>query len=289
MRFLIQILIFLIPSNLVGQFGVDVISQTYLNSENGGKYLAPINETYSSLIHSGIFSRYSEKGFHIKLGLHVTRINITESMNFYRGVTDNFEEEIFHDVPTIVGPTNTIEISNDQGTQYTFPGGLGINYITLIAPELYIGTLFGTDFFGRYALLPLKGNLGNVEIYGGGIRHDFGRYFFPEYIKWYLAYSYHLMDIGGYIKSVNQYAMTQFGVKLNRIGIYGLFGYELNDMQLKYNFDDNSIQDINLELKDRYPYRYGGGLSLSFKYFDVFGEYIMNNPVNYVIGMSVGI
>jgi hypothetical protein len=289
MKILTPIIFLIFSLKGFSQFQQSYIAQEFNNSGNGALYLAPINDIYSSLLHTGVFPRYSEKGFHIKIGIHATRMNITDNMKVYRGKSEGMNEDVFIDAPSILGDEMAVMIEDELGNNYIFPGGQNIENITLAAPELYIGTLLGTDFYGRYALAPLTGDLGRIKFYGGGIRHDFGRYFLPEYVKWYLSYNYHELKIGNTINSFNQYALTQLGVKLNRIGIYGLFGYELNEMNISHDFEDISFQDIDIDIMETYPYRFGGGLNLSFKYFEIYSEYNMNDPVNIILGVSVGI
>lgn len=287
MRLKFLFLVFFIPLLSNGQLISDVLSERYINPINGPGYLKPINDIYSASIHSGVFPRYSEKGFHFKLGFHGTRITISDKMRTFDGMTSGLDNNIGAAVPTIVGNREATSVTDDRGLNYTFPGGLDLVSLTVAVPELYIGTLLGTDFYARYAQVPLLGSLGDMTLMGGGIRHDFGRYFFPEYVKWYISYSYHQSETSKGFTSENHYAMSQFGFKLNRIGIYGLAGYELNNM--KYNYTNDGGEAITLELNETSPFRFGGGLNLSYKFFDLYGEYTLSDPVNIVFGFSIGI
>ncbi|GLR17526.1 DUF6588 family protein [Portibacter lacus] len=279
MRGVLLTILMIASFQLRAQFSVENISYDFATSEDATSYFQPIGQSYSAMLHSGIFPRYSEKGFHIKIGLHVSRLSLYSNLK-------SFEVESGTYAPTIVGSTEPLVINADTQDEKTYPAGNDINEIILGAPELYIGTLLGTDFYGRYGQLGLDGNLGDLVFYGGGIRHDFGRYFLPEYVKWYLSYNYHELSIGESVSSVNQYGLTQLGVKLNRIGFYGLFGYELNDMNLTHDFDN---QSATIDLDDAKPFRYGGGFNLSFKYIELYGEYNINDPVALLVGFSVGI
>jgi len=277
-QILLSILIITIPFIAKAQISIPELSHDFATSEEGKKYLEPIGQVYSSLLHSGVFPRYSEKGFHIKIGLHITRFNLFSDIKTFQTSGQT--------APTILGTPEPLVINNGSSEITIIPAGNDIPEITLGAPELYIGTLLGTDFYGRYGQLPADGNLGRLEFYGGGIRHDFGRYFLPEYVKWYLSYNYHQLTLGETVNSINQYGLTQLGVKLNRIGFYGLFGYEINDMTLDYTFED---MPTSIDLDDSVPFRYGGGFNLSFKYIELYGEYNMNDPVALLLGFSVGI
>lgn len=277
----VVILFLVAPFLAKAQIAIPEISHEFATSIYGEQYFQPIGQVYSSLLHSGLFPRYSEKGFHIKAGLHITRFNLFSSIKTFdiNGLV----------APTIVGSPESLEVTADGSETIVVPGGNDLPEITLGAPELYIGTLFGTDFYGRYGILPEltgNGNLGRLEFYGGGIRHDFGRYFLPEYVKWYLSYNYHQLTLGETVSSINQYGLTQLGVKLNRIGFYGLLGYEVNDMILNYTFEN---EPTTIDLDDDVPFRYGGGFNLSFKYIEFYGEYNMNDPVALLVGFSVGI
>lgn len=283
----LALFLFLLPSCLLGQFNTEQIASPFSNTENGSKYLAPLNEVYSSFMNAGVFPRLSEEGFHIKLGLHVSRISYNSNLTSYSGNTEGLPANTTTEAPTILGANIPLTIES-SGDSYTFPAGAGVENITLAIPELYIGTLVGTDIYGRYITFPTEGDLGSIELYGGGIRHDFGRYFLPEYMKWHLAYNYHMFSLGDNIKSTNQYALTQLGFQLNRIGFYGLFGYELSEMSIQYDLAEPE-QDVNLVLSDTMPFRYGGGINLSFKFFEIYSEYNMNDPVNLVFGVSLGI
>lgn len=270
-----------------GQLDTELIATPFSNTENGIEYLSPLNDVFGSFLHSGVFPRLSEEGFHIKVGLHISRINLSDDFLTFAGETTGLNENQVVKASTILGDTEQIEVI-EGSESFVFPGGAGIENFTFAAPELFIGTLVGTDLYGRYIYFPIEGSIGNVEFYGGGIRHDFGRYFLPEYMKWHLAYNYHMLNYGDNIKSVNQYALTQLGFQLNRIGLYGLFGFEMNKMNVAYDLSEPE-QDVNVDVTDNMPYRYGGGINLSFKFFEVYGEYNMNDPVNIVFGVSLGI
>ncbi len=270
--------------SIQAQFSIgENVSEEFAISEKGGEYFQPVGKVFSSLLHSGLFPRYSEEGFHIKIGLHVTR------MNLFSG-NQSYQIDPLNVAPNIAGSPASVTYMEDGAGEVVLPGGNEVSEVILGAPELYIGTLLGTDFYGRYGQLGLEGNLGNLQFYGGGIRHDFGRYFLPEYVKWYLSYNYHQMKIGSAVNSVNQYGLTQLGVKLNRIGFYGLFGMEINDAKLSYAFDSAAPASTSvIALQDEFPFRYGGGFNLSFKYVELYGEYNMNDPVALLLGFSVGI
>lgn len=285
MKHLCTIVLSLFLCNASAQFSIsDDITSSFAESQDGESYFKPLGKVYSSLLHSGIFPRYSEKGFHIKLGLHVTRLSI------YSDYMDFEAESTGIEVPNIAGKEETVIFDEDGSNERVYPAGNNVGEVILGAPELYVGTLLGTDFYGRYGFLSLTGNLGDLTFYGGGIRHDFGRYFLPEYVKWYLSYSYHQMKIGNNINSINQYGLTQLGVKLNRIGFYGLFGMEFNDATLTYDFPNNgSSTQSTIALVDDFPFRYGGGFNLSFKYVEFYGEYNMNDPIALLVGFSFGI
>ncbi len=271
----------ILPKTGYGQLIDDLFNADPGNVERVPLYLSPLNDMYSAAIHSGVFPRYSEKGFHIQLGIHGARIGVSDKMQTY--IEHINDDQV--SVPTIVGDGEPL-VYSEGGFETVYPGGLGIMSMTILMPELYIGTLYGTDIYGRYAQVPLTGALGKLELFGGGIRHDFGRYFLPEYVKWYLSYSYHQMTTGDKFSSMNHYGLTQLGVKLNRIGFYGLFGYELNDMQYHYILND---QKVSAGLNEVSPLRFGGGFNLTFKYIDFYGEYNMIDPVNIVFGIALGI
>ena len=290
MKLWIPILIFVIPNFLSGQFSSDFLIAAYEDDVNSSKYFAPVNDAFGSVLNTGVFPRYSDKGFHIKIGIHANRIEFTDAINTYQASIGQGSQKFFVDAPTVSGSIEGAQASNDQGETFNLPGGLGLVTYDMLAPELYVGTLFGTDFYGRYSNSSIFNKNDILIYYGGGVRHDFGRYFLPEYIKWYLSYNFNLLTFGDYISSTNQYGMTQLGVELNRIGVYGLFGYELSDMTFAYDGSEPIRSEaFNLSVNETTPLRYGGGLNLNFKYFELYGEYNLNDPVNIVVGFSVGI
>ena len=154
--------------------------------ENAKGYLKPLSDAFGATLNSGFFrSAYlPTSGFNIGFEVIVMGLYFSDDDRTFRATTEgSFLPQQSVSVPTVIGPGEAVIISGDAGTSYAFPGGLSLNSFAMLAPQLRISSLYGTEFVGRYGRVNSgDAELGDVTLWGIGVRHNVSQYFGEDFV-----------------------------------------------------------------------------------------------------------
>lgn len=253
-------------------------------------YLQPLSDVLTSTFNSGLIHKTSiDSGFHVYLGATGYGIFIlSDQLKYFTGTTERyFSPQQTARVSTILGPAETVTVQGDKATSYTFPAGLGLLGYTLAAPQITIGTIFGTEFMGRFAAFDLGEDFGKVKLLGGGLRHDLTRYFMPNSrYKVSVEYFYQQLEAGRYAELTTHKGGLYAGQQGKIANYYVYAGYQKGTLAIHYN-DSADATPIDIRLTNKNPLLLGigGGLKLWIFRLDAQASFI--RPV--VVAASVGI
>ncbi len=184
--------------------------------------------------------------------------------------------------PTIAGkesdslqlsfPGKTIPVATQAGTQnflipseiFVLPvAGQELKALPLGAPQLTIGTLFGTQFTFRY--LPdvkLSDEIGNLKYSGFGIQHNPLVWFEEESLPFEVAVGYFTQSLK--LGSLMEAKATAFGVNTSiRLG-WGLLnitpyaGFMLESSSMSFGYDYEFTGPAGLPVQDRVTFSADG-------------------------------
>ncbi len=167
----------------VAQVEDQLSSYTGVNAEG---YLKPLAEAFGATLNSGFFrSAYlPTSGFHIGFEVLAMGLFFSDSHRTFDATTEGlFLPRSTVKAPTIVGPGEAVKITNGVGgTSYVFPGGLDLNSFAMLAPQLRISSVRGTEFVGRWAQIKSgDAELGDVTLWGIGARHNISQYLSEDF------------------------------------------------------------------------------------------------------------
>jgi hypothetical protein len=148
---------------------------------NASGYLAPLVGAFGADMNAGLFhtARIPRGGFHLGLEFRVMSVFFTDGDPTFLAVTEgDFLPETTAEAPTVVGSKKAVIVEGQGGTKFAFPGGLDLNSFSMAAPQLRIGSLYGTEALIRYSMFNTgKTELGRLIAYGFGFRHSITQHF----------------------------------------------------------------------------------------------------------------
>jgi len=264
-------------------------------SENGSNYLQPFADAFSANLNSGLFhnARLKKMGFQIYLGLETQMAPIGSDKKTMTASTqgDFFPSTTVNDVPTVFGSTEGKKVTDSQsGLTYVFPGGLDLDWVPLATPQLTIGSVFGTDLTLRYFTTSQFDDVGDIDLFGWGIRHSIDQYL-PLPINLTVGYYHQTFKIGDYMDAASNLISLQTSYSIPFLTIYGGLGYESGSMDIAYEFEDaaGKTQDIRFDLTPSNSMRMTLGLGLNLGPVKLHGDYNLASQSTFSVGMGIGI
>ncbi|UCF04751.1 MAG: hypothetical protein JSV33_12625 [bacterium] len=156
--------------------------------ENATGYLQPLTDAFGANLNDGLFrsAHISRIGFHIQLEVRVMAVIFGDEDKTFRATAEGDFEPLDGDpstlAPTIVGSGKATIMEGMGGTNFAFPGGFDLHSFAIAAPQLRIGSVFGTEALIRYFALDVSDSeLGNLSLFGFGLRHSISQYLGPTF------------------------------------------------------------------------------------------------------------
>ncbi|HPR17994.1 MAG TPA: hypothetical protein PLD62_07090 [Candidatus Cloacimonadota bacterium] len=152
-----------------------------------------------------------------------------------------------------------------NGTNMTFPispysldsgiGGLldGLTMLPMAAPQLSIGTFYGTKAAFRYVpTMKLTKDLGNLDYFGFGIQHNPKAWLMiPLPVDFCFSYFMQTMNLGDYITAnASTFGLNvskTFGMKFLSITPYAGYMLESSNMEFKYSYEVGEVNGVALD------------------------------------------
>jgi len=171
------VIVLLLASPLSAQIGDNLTAYTGKNAEG---YLDPLASALGGTLGSGAFrsAHIPIAGFHLSIEFPMVGTYFNDDDDHFMGTTElGFSPETTAEVPTVVGPTGSVTVPGDGGTIFTFPGGFDIGSFAIVAPQLKIGSVLGTEALVRFVAFKIgDSELGDVMLLGFGARHSISQY-----------------------------------------------------------------------------------------------------------------
>lgn len=206
-------------------------------------------------------------------------------------------------------PGETFTVSS---TNYTVPSqevdlGFGgfkdladLSFLPLAAPQLSVGTIYGTQATFRYLPeITLNGDLGKLKYFGFGIQHNPGIWLDkPWPVDIALSFFTQNLKVGDLFKT----KATAFGLNLGkRLGTgllnvtpYAGFMFESADMEVTYTYTvvtatGTYTEEINFKLKSENENRIIFGLSIRLLTFNLNADYNLSKYDSFTAGLTFGL
>jgi hypothetical protein len=273
-------------------------SYTGANAEG---YLKPLSDAFGTTLNSGYFrSAYLPvSGFHIGFEVLVMGLYFSDEDRTFNATSEGaFVPQQTTTAPTIVGPGDAVFIDGQFGTSYAFPGGLSLNSFAMLAPQLRISSLYGTEAVVRFARVNSgDAETGDITLWGLGARHNISQYFGEDFaldMSAGLIYQSltagenkqggDLMDSNAFSIGVN--ASKRFPLGFTTLEPYTALSYDAFKMKIAYENDTLGPQTIDFDRTTTAHWTIG--LNLNLIYANVFAEYSVAAMNSFGIGLAVG-
>lgn len=240
------ILIFLsLIGSLRAQNVSDILSK--YTDANGQKFIQPVADVFGANMNTGLFSGafIPQKKFTMSLSLVTMVAFIPESKKSFMAMPldDNFGTEAV-ETSTIFGSADGAVINGPAGTKYYFPGGFEMSQIPFAAPQLTIGSLYGTDLTARFFMYDLGGDFGKLNMTGFGLRHSVSQYFETLPVDLAFGVYYQTFKIGTILDASSTMFSAQASKDLSVFTFYGGLSYEKSTFDIRYVFDQETNDEF---------------------------------------------
>jgi len=149
--------------------------------ETAEGYLRPLSEGLGQSLNTGFFTtaQIPKDGVHVRLELQLMSVFFEDGDGvFLAKANDEFENQDETEVSTVVGPLTGTTLEGDSGTGYAFPGGLDLGSVSLVMPQITVGSVVGTEATLRWIAIDSGStDVGKINLIGFGVRHSISQWF----------------------------------------------------------------------------------------------------------------
>jgi len=266
---------------------------------NAKGYLDPLAGAVGTSLNAGIYRGASipKTGFTVSFDLPIVGLYFSDDDRMFAATTEGgFTPRRTADAPTVVGPTGAVIVDGDGGTHYAFPGGFDVGSFAIVAPQLRIGSAFGTEAMIRFFAAKIgNSELGDVMLAGFGMRHSVSQHF-PSAPPFDLAAGFFWQrfklgenEDGGDLTKTSTWS---FGVQASRsftmLTPYTGLSYNSYTVDLNYESETNGeLESIDIDFKKDYV-QWTIGLEFNIAVLDLFAEYNAAGRSTFAFGLGLG-
>ncbi|NBC84067.1 MAG: hypothetical protein GVY19_11920 [Bacteroidetes bacterium] len=238
--------------------------------DNGEKFVQPLADVVTANFNSGLYHNAvaPKLGLQIYVGVKgMIGFIPDKNKTFMAQPPGYFEPQDLVEAPTLMGSSDAVVVDGENSTQAAFPGGLEVNWIPLAVPQLTLGSVYGTNLTLRYFQLGLSEDIGDIQIFGWGLKHNISQWI-PGFIPLDLAAGFYLNEFQftDYVEGSAGMVNLQASYTKLLITVYGGLGYEFSDLSIAYTFEDeesNTELPISYDLQGNNTMRLTAGVALN--------------------------
>jgi len=246
-------------------------------SVNGKLYLQPLADSFGANLNSGFF--YSAKiktfGLHIDFGIKAMYAPIpAEKKTFTPQPEMGWQPPAGTTLPTVFGDENEVTVNG-----IIFPGGVwNTDYFPLAVPQLTIGSFMGSDFTLRYVKYKIDDEIGDIKLYGWGIRHSLSQYIPLMFVDIAAAYYHQRFTVGDLVDATATFAGLQASYSVSVLTLYGAVGIEQSTLDISYLYTEaGQSMEITFDLKGENHFRTTIGAALDLYVMKIHADYNMSS------------
>lgn len=266
---------------------------------NASGYLEPLVDAFNTMLNSGLFhsAHIYKNGVYASLEFNFMRVYFEDEDRTFTATTElGFQPEQTAEAPTVIGAKEAVYVEGRGGTRFAFPGGFGLKSFSFAAPQIRFGTLYGTEALFRYLFLNTgTEDLGSLNLFGFGLRHDISRHInidLPVDIS--AGFFWQRFSMGENKRGDDLLTAKTFSLgfhvskKLKRVEPYAGLSYDRFSMAVSYLTDSGDSSDaIDLSFASRENIHVALGLSLNLAFMTIQGEYNIAAQNAFSIGLSL--
>jgi hypothetical protein len=259
---------------------------------NAEGYLQPLANAFGADLNSNWYhsAHIDVDGFHWSLEFPVMGVIFSDDAATFEATTqDGFTPEQTVDAPTVIGDGGSITVDGDANSQFTFPGGFDLNSFGMTVPQLRLGNYMGTEAVIRYFAIDMGDvEIGNLGLYGFGMRHSISQYMEPGFpVDLAAGFMWQKFTLGDDFIDANAFTI---GVQASRnygwVEPYGGLSYDMFSMDVSYTSDD---EDVQISLDSESSVHLTLGVSVGIKPVMANFEYNIASTTSFGFGLYVGL
>lgn len=286
-------LILLAPES-TAQTELEKAIQQY-NATSIGGYLQPIADMVGANMHAGYYhSAYvPQSGFSIGVDIIAMGSLVKDDQkNYTAAAPAGFTPGTFQ-TATIFGGKGTA-VTHQTNTSLQYKGSDGIfntSIFPMAAPQLRIGSLYGTEVVIRFLATPSLGDnkLPVLTFWGAGARHSLSQYIPYCPVDIAASFFYSNFSFGDLIKAKGMAFGVQASKSIKILMLYGGLSYEKSTMDLSFKTTDpTSTPLVDVSLDGANKFRATVGVGVNFGLFKVFADANFGTVTNYSGGIGFG-
>jgi hypothetical protein len=194
---------------------------------------------------------------------------------------------------TVVGPGEAVVVDGVAGTAFAFPGGFDLNSFAIAVPQLRIGSIRGTEALIRYIAIDAgEVEVGNLSVWGVGLRHNVSQYFGPDMpVDLAAGLMYQGFGLGEDLVDVTAFTIgVQVGKRFESgfatIEPYAGLSYDYFQMDVTYEDEDDEM--VELSFDSHATAHLTAGLHAQAGFFSLYGEYNVAEQSGFSFGIGLG-
>jgi len=224
-----------------------------LTDENIPGYLAPLNTGLSGTMNAAIFrtGRVPKAGVNISGGIVIMAIGFDDEDKTYVPTDpEGFTSLEPTEVPTVIGDPAGAQVAGEGGLTQQYPGGFDLEGFEIAAPQISIGSVFGTRAVIRYVAFDLgDSDLGQFSYFGVGAQHSISQWI-PDLLPVDLAAGFMVQrfEIGDEIvKARTLYVGVTASKQFTYLRPYAGVGIDSIRLDGDYVDDDGQEPDLSFD------------------------------------------
>jgi hypothetical protein len=255
---------------------------------NGKGYMQPLADAFGACMNTGLYhsAHVSRVGLHLTIGVETMTAVVGASQKTFTAITENFNPPTSKRVPTLFGATQNVSVIGANGTTYDFPGGMNVKMLPLVAPQVTVGSIMGTDLTVRWFSMAVGKNFGDLKLFGWGVRHSLSQYMpLLPFVDIAVGYYSQSFKVGGVVDATATLISLQGSVSKSILLVYGGIGMESSTLKIAYE-PEKGGEKIRFDLKGGNKMRITLGAGLNFPGVKLHADY--NISTLSTIGLGVG-
>lgn len=165
-------------------------------------YLKPLQQSVGVALNANWFTTSSIPSNRLSLNFDLKAVSVfygDSDRTFTARTGGDFDPPQEAEAPTVVGSTEAVRVPGNGGTEFVFPGGFDLSSLSLAVPQLTLGNIYGTQAAVRWIAFDTGDeDLGDISLFGVGVRHQVSRYFDPGFpIDLAASFYFQSFDLGG--------------------------------------------------------------------------------------------
>ncbi|MFQ5512326.1 MAG: DUF6588 family protein [Candidatus Krumholzibacteriia bacterium] len=273
------------------QIGNQLSAYTGLNATG---YLQPLADAFGADLNSGLYhSARIPSHPHLSVEVKVMSVMFDNEDRTFLATTEGlFDPPQTVQAPTIVGSGAVVTVPGTGGTTFAFPGGFDLSSFAIAVPQVRFGAFAGTEGVIRFFAVDTGDvELGDIKLFGFGVRHSFSQYFGPLFpLDLSGGFFWQSFEMGGDLVDTKAFSIgLQASKDMVLLQPYAGVSWDRFSLDVLYESDAlGAPQTIDLAFESESSLHLTVGLGLNLAILNVHGEYNIAEQSGFAFGLAIG-